>query len=86
MALPSIANCMLLTAEENKEKANKTLEEWLEIKRVKLKEEKEFAKYLKLHLIPEDEKLWKMENFEEFIEARKQLILDKFNHLLSQKN
>lgn len=80
-----IANCMLLTAQENKEKTNKTLVEWLEIKNKEFKDKNEFENYLDLHLIPKDDKLWEMDNFEEFIKARKQLILTKFHFLLSQK-
>ena len=33
--------------------------------------------YLKIHLIPSNEALWKEENFREFIEERRKLILKK---------
>ena len=35
-----------------------------------------------MHLIPQDPELWKFENYEAFIEARKHLIQDKFRHML----
>jgi hypothetical protein len=38
--------------------------------------------YLDMHLIPKDPELWKLEKFEEFIEARKKLLRDKFVPLL----
>jgi hypothetical protein len=34
------------------------------------------------HLIPSDPELWKLDRFEEFIEARKKLIREKFKYLL----
>lgn len=38
--------------------------------------------YLDLHLIPKNKDLWKLENFDKFIEERKKLILKKFDYLL----
>ena len=38
--------------------------------------------YLDLHLIPKDRELWKIENFDKFIEERKYMILNKFDFLL----
>ncbi|AEH45229.1 protein of unknown function DUF262 [Thermodesulfatator indicus DSM 15286] len=68
-----IANLMLLSAEENRdEKRNKPPDEWLKGKD---------DKYFEIHLIPKDKKLWKIDNFEEFIEARKKLIVDKFRKM-----
>jgi hypothetical protein len=40
--------------------------------------------YLALHLIPDDPELWKLENYEQFIEARKALILKKFEYLIQK--
>ena len=40
------------------------------------------AEYLELHCIPTKKSLWKIENFDDFIAARKQLIAAKFSHLL----
>ena len=77
-----IANCMLLTAEENGfgGKCDKTPEEWFALSRFPSEEARE--KYFKLHLIPSDPELWKIDNFEKFIEARKLLIAEKFSHML----
>ena len=36
---------------------------------------------LKSHMIPLDEKLWRLENYPRFLEERKQLILDRINKL-----
>lgn len=41
--------------------------------------------YLNLHLIPKDRDLWTLDRFKEFIEARKQLILDKFDYLIFEE-
>ena len=70
-----IANCMLLKQSENGSggKADQLPEEWFE--------EKPDA-YLKKHLIPTNKELWKLENFEEFIEERKKLIEEKFSYLI----
>ncbi len=74
-----IANCMLLTAQENGAggKTDTPPEAWF-TKRV----EEVGETYLDIHLIPNDRELWKLENFERFIEARKALILEKFQPLL----
>ncbi len=70
-----IGNLMLLTAEENGAggKTDIIPEIWFENKP---------EEYLDLHLIPKDKNLWKIENFEAFIEARKALILEKFDYLI----
>ena len=71
-----LANCMLLTAEENGAggKSAKPPERWFA--------EKDKA-YLDRHLIPYDPVLWKLDRFEDFIAERKKLIKQKFNYLLS---
>jgi len=70
-----IANLMLLTAEENGAggKTDTIPEIWFANKP---------DEYFDLHLIPKDKNLWKIENFEAFIEARKELILQKFDYLI----
>lgn len=70
-----IANCMLLTAEENGAggKSDTPPDAWFEGRS---------DDYLDMHLIPRDQNLWKLENFLAFIEARKKLILDRFNYML----
>lgn len=85
-----LANCMLLTAEENGfgRKCNKLPQEWFQLRESEFihvhgpeRGAQEFAEYLKLHLIPDDRTLWVIDKFEEFIEARKKLIDAKFRRL-----
>ncbi|MHA7629636.1 DUF262 domain-containing protein [Corallococcus sp. M7] len=70
-----LANCMLLTAEENGAggKSDASPEDWFKNKS---------PAYLALHLIPEDPDLWKLENFERFLEARKELLLEKLSPMV----
>ncbi|MBN1184816.1 MAG: DUF262 domain-containing protein [Bacteroidales bacterium] len=70
-----IGNLMLLTAEENGGGGKTAIipEIWFANKS---------EEYLELHLIPKDKNLWKVDNFEAFIEARKELILQKFDYLI----
>ena len=72
-----IGNLMLLTAAENGAggKSDIMPEDWFADKS---------EEYLNLHLIPRDKALWKMENFERFVEERNKLILDKFSYLIYQ--
>ncbi len=71
-----LANCMLLTAQENGAggKSDKAVDEWFA--------DKDDA-YLDLHLIPKDRDLWQLDRYEDFIEARKALIVEKFRYLLA---
>ncbi|GEN45401.1 GmrSD restriction endonuclease domain-containing protein [Alkalibacillus haloalkaliphilus] len=70
-----IANCMLLTQQENGAggKSNQLPEIWFADKS---------EEYLDMHLIPRDKELWKVENYEQFIEERKKLIINRFNVLI----
>lgn len=70
-----IANCMLLTAQENGSggKTDILPEVWFADKS---------KEYLELHLIPQDKELWKLENFERFVEERKKLIEAKFDSII----
>lgn len=72
-----LANCMLLTALENGASGKTDIipEEWFKDKP---------DSYLDLHLIPKDRNLWKLDNFEMFIDARKKLIQNKFADILIQ--
>ncbi len=74
-----LANMMLLTRKENGAggKSDTSAEEWLNGKD---------ETYFDLHLIPKNRELWKLENFESFIEARKNLILQKFDYLLLKQS
>jgi hypothetical protein len=73
-----IANCMLLTAEENGAggKSDTPPDVWFEDKS---------EEYLDMHLIPRDKELWKLENYEKFLEARKTLILEKFDNIIQKE-
>jgi hypothetical protein len=77
-----MANCMLLSAEENGfgGKCAKPPMEWFDASRFSSAEE--HAAYLALHLIPNDPALWTLERYDDFIEARKALIQKKFNYML----
>jgi uncharacterized protein with ParB-like and HNH nuclease domain len=70
-----IGNCMLLTAQENGSggKTDILPEVWFADKS---------KDYLELHLIPQDKELWKLENFEKFVEERKKLIEAKFDTII----
>jgi uncharacterized protein with ParB-like and HNH nuclease domain len=70
-----LANCMLLSREENGAggKGDTPPEEWFAGKE---------EDYLKNHLIPPDPALWKLNRFEDFVDARKNLIREHFKHLL----
>ena len=72
-----IGNLMLLTAVENGAggKTDILPEVWFTDKP---------EEYLELHLIPRDPELWKMENFEAFLDERNKLIAEKFNYLIFQ--
>jgi hypothetical protein len=67
---------MLLTQKENGrgKKSDILPDEWFADKPVS---------YLDMHLIPRNKDLWKIDNFENFIEERKKLIKKKFSFLLS---
>lgn len=71
-----LANCMLLTAFENgfAQKNDALPTQWT------FRDEPD--KYLEAHLIPTDRNLWKLENFEAFVDARKALIQDRLKHFL----
>lgn len=71
-----LANCMLLTQQENGAggKTDIPPEEWFADKP---------QEYLEMHLIPQDPALWKLDRYEDFLAARKALILGKFTNLLA---
>ena len=72
-----IANCMLLTAEENGAggKRDTPPEVWFADKP---------ESYLDLHLIPKNKGLWNLEHFDDFIDERKKLILNKFKYMIQR--
>ena len=60
-----LANCMLLTASENQSKGAELPSEYLA---------RQSDEFLQRHLIPTNRKLWEMEQYDRFIEARWKLI------------
>jgi len=70
-----LSNLQLLTEKENKEKGDKPFLEWLESQ-----EESTQEKLCKKHFIPKDSECYKLENFDDFLEKRKDKIKD---HLMS---
>jgi uncharacterized protein with ParB-like and HNH nuclease domain len=70
-----LANCMLLTQSENGAggKSDISPEQWFNSKN---------DMYLDMHLIPRSKELWKIDKFEDFIKARKELIRQKLSYLL----
>ncbi len=79
-----IANCMLLTADENGflGKCDTPPDQWFD--RSRFTSDEEQARYLTMHLIPKDSSLWKLERYDDFIAARKELIKGKFAYLLQK--
>lgn len=73
-----LANCMLLTMEENGPggKSDTPPDEWFS------HPSRNTPEYLGKHLIPRDPSLWKMERFEDFVAERKNLIRGRFQSLL----
>ena len=71
-----LANCMLLTQQENGAggKWDTSPADWFTGKSVD---------YLEKHLIPTDPALWKLDRYEDFLAARKKLILAKFQYLIA---
>lgn len=71
-----LANCMLLSKEENGSggKSDIPPEDWFKGKS---------KAYLDEHLIPPDPALWTLLHFEDFIEERKKLIRERFKLLLT---
>lgn len=73
---------MLLTADENgfSGKCDTPPDQWFD--RARFGSEEEQQRYLEMHLIPRDESLWQLERYDDFIEARKLLIVEKFAYML----
>jgi|SRR5690554_5483460 len=70
----NVANYQLLDMETNRgEKNGKELHKWIDSS-VKNQDD-----YLKIHLIPNDTKLWKSAKFKDFLAERKSLIVTKLN-------
>lgn len=79
-----IANCMLLTTDENGPSGKTDLPPSVWFARGRFESDSAHEAYLDLHLIPRDPQLWEIERFEDFLEARKVLIQEKFEHMLQK--
>ncbi len=71
-----ITNRAILTQVANRSKSNKLAEDYL--KEVKSK----FPNALALQSIPDDENLWKLERFEDFLKARRIMLANELNAFL----
>lgn len=69
-----LANCMLLPAHQNGagDKGDKSVDKWLA---------EQSEEFLDLHCIPKTKTLWKVENYERFIDKRQQLIIKRCEEL-----
>lgn len=72
-----ITNRAILTQVANRTKSNKEALKYL------AGVQEAFPNALKLQSIPEDERLWKMENYELFLQARRSLLAEQLNEFLS---
>lgn len=72
-----ITNRAILTSTENRSKSAKHADVYLT--GVKNK----FPNALRLQCIPEDQELWKIENYEKFLQTRRELLAEKLNHFLN---
>jgi hypothetical protein len=72
-----ITNRAILTSTENRTKSAKFADVYLS----QVKEQ--FPNALKLQCIPEDEELWKIENYKDFLQARRELLTEKLNYFLN---
>ncbi|HMO78921.1 MAG TPA: DUF262 domain-containing protein, partial [Candidatus Paceibacterota bacterium] len=71
-----ITNRIILTQIANRKKSNKLPKDYLKY----VKENNPSA--LKLQLIPEDATLWEIENFEQFLKARREMLAEHLNNFL----
>lgn len=72
-----MTNRAILTQAENREKSDRFASVYL--KQVK----ERFPNALKLQCIPEDENLWEVENYKQFLEVRRDTLADEINHFLN---
>ncbi|EAJ6089473.1 DUF262 domain-containing protein, partial [Campylobacter coli] len=74
----SLPNLQMLDANENKSKNNKPLEQWVNEKCNGNRKE-----FLEKHLIPDVD--LSLKNFNNFIEERKKIIIDKLKSILNKE-
>lgn len=70
------ANLCMLAGTENSSKKDKSLEVWLDSFDMQ-------EKFLEDHLIPKDRSLWVVDKYEQFLEARKELLEARFKEIYS---
>ena len=75
--IQEITNRAVLTATANRSKSDKPASEYL------TKVQTEFPGSLKLQCIPEDEELWHLENYEQFLRTRRKLLAKELNEYLN---
>ena len=71
-----ITNRAVLTATENRTKSNTQAEDYL------AQVVDKFPQALSKQVIPKDQELWKLENFELFLDKRRGMLADELNHFL----
>ena len=71
-----ITNRAVLTQTANRSKSNNAAKDYLALA------QSTFPNSLKLQVIPEDESLWRLENFELFLEERRRMLADQLNAYL----
>lgn len=77
----NIANFQLIDTTTNRgEKNAKPFKEWME------QSVKDKPAFVKRHLIPSDESIWDIENFDSFVSEREKLILDKITQYVTESN
>lgn len=72
-----ITNRAILTQVANRTKSNKLAENYL------TQVKQDFPNALDLQLVPTDEELWKLENFELFLEKRRRMLAEDLNQFLN---
>lgn len=73
-----ITNRVILTQLANRRKSNKHAVDYLR------EVQSKYPLALKLQCIPENDELWQLENFEKFLEARREILAKELNSFLSQ--
>ena len=67
-----MGNLQLLSPQENREISDKSFDNW-----IRTRDES----FLHFHAIPNDESLWCLENFEQFLEARENILISRLTDL-----
>lgn len=67
-----LGNLQLLSPQENREKSDKSFDDWIRTRD---------DSFLHSHAIPDDESLWCLENFEQFLEARENILISRLTNL-----